>query len=238
MLRWLMMLVLVVSTARADTNMDARVLLGRVVANRALKDFSLKARLIVGRKEPAFLEMFVKNTAAEKRTIYQAGTNSVMIVQPVKGEPRYFLRGAKLGDRLLGSDLTYYDLGTPFLRWPNPKYVGEERMRGRDTVVVEVKTTGQPYGRVKMWIDQEYFALLRVEAFDPDDGLVRRLGITSFKRIGEIWIPRGIEAATLLPHQSLPSEEKSRLEVYEGDYDAHLPGEWFAEEKFGAATGH
>jgi hypothetical protein len=86
-----------------------------------------------------------------------------------------------------------------------------------------------------MWIDKEYFALLRAEAFDANGNLTRRFAITSFKRIGDVWIPRGLEAAVVLPDQSLPSEEKSRLEIFEGNYETALPAEWFAPAHFQAA---
>ena len=234
-MRTFAILMLVAGLAQAETNLDARALLERVVANRAMKDFALKGRLSANRDQSVIIEVLVKNTPAETRTIYRAATNEVLIVQPVRGETRYFLGGAKRTARLLGSEFTYYDLGLPFLHWPDPKYVGEDRVRGRDCQVVEVRAASEPYSRVKMWIDQEYFALLRAEAFDADDGLVKRFAISSFKRIGEVWIPRGVEAATVLSHQALPAEEKSRLEIYEGNYDARLPAEWFAEERFGGA---
>jgi len=83
-----------------------------------------------------------------------------------------------------------------------------------------------------MYIDKEYYALLRAEAFDADGNLVRRFAVTSFKKIGEAWIPRGMEASYVPPAQSLPSQIKSRLEVYEGNYDTQLPAEWFATERF------
>jgi len=44
-----------------------------------------------------------------------------------------------------------------------------------------VKAIGEPYARVKLWIDQEYPALLRTEAFDENGTPVKRLIITSFK---------------------------------------------------------
>ncbi len=220
----------------ADTDLDARAILARVVENRAVKDFSLKGRLFVGRTEPVFVTVLVKNTATETRTIYRAGTNDVMIVQPVSGEPKFFLRGARSTDKLLGSEFTYYDLALPFLHWPNPKLVGADRVRGRDCYVVETRSETAPYRRVKLWIDREFFALLRVEAFDADDNPVRRLAITSFKRIGEVWIPRAIECATVPRGQALPAEVKSRLEIFEGDYDAQLPAESFAEERFGSVV--
>lgn len=238
-MRFFVVWLLAAGLAHAETNVNARALLERVTANRASKDFSLKARLFVNRDRTVPVEILVKNTATETRSVYRAGTNEFLIVQPIAGAARFFLAGAgeltgaRRTERLLGSQFSYYDLGLSYLRWPDPKVVGEDRMRGRDCYICEVKAAGEPYTRVKLWIDKEYPALLRTEAFDENDAPVKRLVITSFKRIGELWIPRGIEAATVLPAQALPAEEKSRLEVYQGDYDTQLPAMWFTEEKFG-----
>jgi hypothetical protein len=222
------------------TNQDARAILERVLANRPQKDFSLKARLFVVTQEPVPVEILVKNTAEDTRTVYRGSNTEALVVQPLHGLPKFYLRGvgeltgAKRTQPLLGSQFTYYDLGLGFLHWPNPKFVDEERVRGRDCFAIETKAEGEPYARVKLWIDKEYFALLRAEGFNADDILVRRFAVTSFKKIGDVWIPRGLEAARVPAAQSLPSEEKSRLEVFEGDYNARLPAEWFDPEKFAA----
>jgi hypothetical protein len=231
--------------ARADvgsTNVPADSLIARVLANRPTKDFSLKARLYVTREEVVQVEVLVKNSASETRTIYRNDKTQLLVVQPVHGEPRYYLKGVgeltgeqRMG-RLLGSQFSYYDLGMPFLQWPSPKLLDEGRVRGHDCFVVMMTATNQPYARAKVWIDKVYAAPLRAETFDADDRLVKRIGITSFKRLGEIWIPRGIEIATLLPGQSLPAEEQSRLEVFEGSYDSDLPADWFTPEHFGTPS--
>jgi hypothetical protein len=217
----------------APTNQTAQAILDRVLANRPTKDFSLKARLFVGDENPVPVEILVKNTVGETRTLYRGGKTEVLVVQPLHGEPKFYLRG--VGELTgNGSNFTYYDLGLAFLHWPNVKLLEEGRVRGRDCFAIEAKADGEPYTRVKLSIDKEYYALLRAEAFDANDNLTRRFAVTSFKKLGDIWIPRGLEASRVPPAQSLPSEEKSRLEVYEGDYDKQLPAEWFATEKFRA----
>ena len=227
----------------APTNQTAQAILDRVLANRPTKDFSLKARLFVGDENPVPVEILVKNTVGETRTLYRGGKTEVLVVQPLHGEPKFYLRGVgeltgnQRTQRLLGSNFTYYDLGLAFLHWPNVKLLEEGRVRGRDCFAIEAKADGEPYTRVKLSIDKEYYALLRAEAFDANDNLTRRFAVTSFKKLGDIWIPRGLEASRVPPAQSLPSEEKSRLEVYEGDYDTHLPADWFASEKFRAESG-
>jgi hypothetical protein len=234
-----------VSADPVSTNLDARVILTKVLANRPLKDFSLKARLFVGDADPVMVDILVKNTPTETRTIYRGEQTQALVVQAVKGEPSFYLKGigelvgAQRAEKLLGSEFSYYDLALPFLRWPNPKMIDpDDRVRGRDCFAIESSAEGQPYTRVKIWIDKEYFALLRAEAFDKNGNLVRRFAVTSFKKIGEAWVPRGLEAAILPPGQSLPNQQKSRLEVYEGDYGTPLPAEWFAVEGFATTAAH
>jgi outer membrane lipoprotein-sorting protein len=156
----------------------------------------------------------------------------------VRAEPRFYLGGTneltglRRTERFLGSHFTYYDLGAPFLLWQNEKFLGEDIMRGQECFILETATSNAPYARVKMWIHKEYFALLRAEAFDDGGALVKRFMISSFKKIGDVWIPRGVEIADVPPGQALPAQEKSRLEIYEGNYDTELPAEWFLPERF------
>ena len=233
--QFLFLFLLLALAVRAE---EAADVIEHMLAHRAQQDFSLQARLEVTRDQTTNLTLLVHNTPTETRTIFRAGTTELLIVQPVTGTPRWFLRGAgeltgaRRMEKLLGSEFTFYDLGMPFLRWPDAKLTGSARARGLDCFVLEMTATNQPYGRVKLWVDQKYFALLRVEAYDPNEGLVRRMAITSFKRLGELWLPRGIEMAFVPPHQALPAEEKSRLEIYAGDYAAQLPADWFATDKF------
>jgi hypothetical protein len=226
----------------APTNQTAQAILERVLSSRPTKDFSLKARLFVGQEDPVPVEILVKNTAEETRTLYRGSNAEALVVQPVHGEPKFYLRGTgeltgnQRTQKLLGSNFTYYDLGLTFLRWPNVKLLDEDRVRGRDCFTIEARADGEPYARVKLWIDKEYYALLRAEAFDTNDNLTRRFAVTSFKKIGDVWIPRGLEASMVPAAQSLPSQEKSRLEVYEGNYDTKLPAEWFGTEKLHAGS--
>ena len=238
MFRRYFFLLLTLTAAVCAEAEDATNVIQRMLAHRAQQDFSLQGRLDVTRDQSTNLTLLVHNTPTETRTIFRAGTTELLIVQPVTGMPRWFLRGTgeltgtRLMEKWLGSEFTFYDLGMPFLRWPDAKLTGEARARGQDCLMLELTATNQPYGRVKLWVEQRYFALLRAEVFDQNEALVRRLAITSFKRLGEVWIPRGIEMSFIPPHQSLPAEEKSRLEFYTGDYEAKLPSEWFAEENF------
>jgi hypothetical protein len=221
-----------------DTTASARAILERVLENRPSKDLALKARLWATRESWVPVEILVKNLPAETRTIYRTKEEAALIVQPVDAPPRYFLmgRGELTGEarlqRLAGSQFRLYDLGLPFLQWSTATLVGQERMRGRTCHLIEVQAEGQPYVKVRLWIDKETMALLRAEAYNQYGDPVQRFTVTSFRRMDEIWIPRAMEVAFVPPGQSLPSEEKSRLEIYDGDYDAELPVEDFDPARF------
>jgi hypothetical protein len=240
-MRALILSLVMAASALADTGPisgEAQAILQRVRANRLAKDFALKARLFVTRDQPVPLEIFVRNSAQETRTLYRAGTNEVLAIQPVEGASRIFVKGAGEVDnrqspaRWLGSAFSYADLAVPFLHWGEARLLGEERTRGRDCHVIETRGTGGHDAHAKLWIDREYDALLRAEVYDENDALLKRFAVTSFKRIDRVWIPRGMELSQIPRGQALPAREKSRLEIYDGDYDARLAGELFDPARF------
>ncbi|MBM3860675.1 MAG: outer membrane lipoprotein-sorting protein [Verrucomicrobia bacterium] len=246
-MRRALLILLAAFSAMADETAEPKkpafppeAVLQRVWNNRAQKDFSLQARLFIKREQFVPVDILIKNLPEEVRTVYRSGTMELLVVHSQKNLPRYYLAGtgeltgARRMDKMLGSWISYYDLGLPFLYWPEPKHVGQDRMRGQDCYLIEVKSETEPYRRVKLWVHTEYFALLRAEAFDVDDNQVKRIAITSFKRIGEVWIPRGMDFSFVPPGQSLPASERSRLEIHDGNYDARLPLSDFDPARFGA----
>jgi len=151
------------SSLRAE---EAVAILDRVLAHRPTKDLALKARLFLTRERFVPVEILIQHTPADTRTLYRGAQTELLVVQPLTAEPRYYLKGAgeltgaRRLEKLLGSQFVFYDLGLPFLHWPGPKLVGEERTRGRDCFRIECQAAGQPYARVKLWIDKEYGAFV------------------------------------------------------------------------------
>jgi hypothetical protein len=232
-------------TARAEEEAQparADHILQGVLQQRPQHDYALKGRLFVTRDQPVAMEILVKSGAEDTRTLYRTGPTELLIIQPIEGEPRWFLRGhgeltgAARMQPLLGSSITYYDLALPFLRWPATRYDRQERTRGRDCHVIEVAREGEPYARVALWIDKDHNALLRAEAFNEHGDLTKRFMITSFRRVGDAWIPRGTEFAFVPPGQSMPSQVRSRLDIHDGSEHAGLPDELFQPDRFARAA--
>ena len=71
-----------------NTIPDGAAILQRLLANRPAKDFSLKARMMVDRAAPVPVDLLVKNTATESRTIYRNEKLQVLVIDPVHGDSR------------------------------------------------------------------------------------------------------------------------------------------------------
>lgn len=216
----------------------AEALLAEVVANRPAHDLALTARLLVNRTDQVTCKILIQNRPNEVRTLYRTGDTEALVIQPLHARPRYFIKGqgeVTGEDRyyaLAGSQFRLYDLGLPFLHWDSPTLLEPERYRGRTCEVVEVQAPDGPYRKARLVIDTEFRGLLRAELFNEHGDVVRTFSVTSFKRIGDVWIPRGMEMTYRPPGQSLPSAEKSRLDVYEGNETATLAAEEFDPDRF------
>lgn len=124
-----------------------------------------------------------------------------------------------LSEPIQGTDMSWTDLTLDFLWWPRCVPVGEDDIRGRKTFVVDLYPPADSpdsiYSRVRAWIDQKEFILLRAQGYDATDTLTRELWIKSLKKIDERWMIKDLEV------QQYPVEHRTKLRVY----DAHATGE-------------
>lgn len=84
------------------------------------------------------------------------------------------------------SDFWICDLGLEFLHWPEHRIVDQEMRSGRSCKVVESihpKPVQGGYARVLSWIDNETGALVRAEAFDAKNKLLKEFSIKSVKKV-------------------------------------------------------
>ncbi len=135
---------------------------------------------------------------------------------------------------MFGSRFTPYDLGQPFLSWPGAERLEPRRQRGRTCEVVKVRNPDPeaPIAHVELWLDREYGAVLRADGFNEHGDRARQLAVTSFRRVDQVWIPRALSISFYPPGQALPAAEKSRLEIYDGDYEADLDPALFDPNRF------
>ena len=120
-----------------------------------------------------------------------------------------------LSNAIRDTDISWTDLTLDFLWWPRCVLVGEDSVRGRAAIVADVYPPDglaqPPYARVRVWIDQQAFFLLRAQGYNAQDTLKRELWVKSFKKIDDRWMIKDLEV------QRYPSKQRTKLRVYHAE---------------------
>lgn len=124
-------------------------------------------------------------------------SDSVVISFKAGGEPLIKREGGALVDEsgvVKGTSLDCRDLAMPFLWWEDARVIGHEKSRGRECSVLELTAPGgESNGRVKVWIDDAIFIVLKVESYAPKGELLKQVTVKSFKKVGEQWMIKDLE---------------------------------------------
>lgn len=114
-----------------------------------------------------------------------------------------------------GADVTVEDLSLGFLYWPDARLLGEETVRTRSAWKIELRPGRQKsaYAVVRVWVDQESGALLRIDGFDGQGRLSRRFEVVSGQRIDGRWMLKQMRIERYAPETSARPEARSYLEI-------------------------
>jgi len=95
-----------------------------------------------------------------------------------------------------GTDFWLIDLGMAFLHWPDQRWIGREKRRTRTCNMLEswnpMPSPGA-YLRVVTWVDEETNGIVRAEAYDFRNRLLKEFSPGSFARVGSRYELRDME---------------------------------------------
>jgi len=130
-------------------------------------------------------------TASEQLTIVRL-SNGLWRRDYARGQP---LRSAPApaGDGLIGaSDVTWNDLSLAFLWWTDGVITGRELLLERECLVLEFIPPQAPR-LTRVWIDEALLVMIKVEEYDAQRVLQRRIAVRTFKKIGESWMIKDLD---------------------------------------------
>ena len=114
-----------------------------------------------------------------------------------------------------GSDFWITDLGLEFLHWPDQRLIKKEMRRGRACQVLE-SVNPDPgnggYSRVVSWVDTETGGLVRAEAYDSHNKLLKEFAPRHFTKVKGHWEIKEIEI------RNDQSDSRTHLEF---NYETH-----------------
>lgn len=102
--------------------------------------------------------------------------------------------------------VNYLDISLAYLYWPNPKVIQEEAVVSeRITWLLEVKNPdgAGPYDKIHLWIDKQFGALMRMQGFDRNGKLVKRMEVQGVQKVkrdaSKHWAPKRMLVYTFDP---------------------------------------
>jgi serpin B len=93
---------------------------------------------------------------------------------------------------ILGTGISWADLSFSVLWWPDSKLIDEEKKINRDCYVVDVPVPGSP-NTMRLWIEKNMGMLLEAQTLDAKKRELRRLKITSIKKMDGMWVAKDLE---------------------------------------------
>lgn len=113
------------------------------------------------------------------------------------------------------ADVTIEDLSLGFLYWPDARLLGRETVRTRPAWKIELRPGrgGTEFAIVRVWLDADSGALLRIEGFDWQGRLARRFEVVSGQRIDGQWMLKQMRIERFSPENSSRPTGRSYLEI-------------------------
>lgn len=118
--------------------------------------------------------------------------------------------GAARLQNILDSDAAYEDLGIDFLRWGNIRPIGEDGIKTLKAWCYEALPPGpSSYAKARYWISADYLAVLRVDAYNSKDQVVKRVEVNGVQQVGKVYVIKEMQISTMVP-----GREKSSSRTY------------------------
>ncbi|MDQ8186732.1 outer membrane lipoprotein-sorting protein [Pelagicoccus sp. SDUM812002] len=143
------------------------------------------------------------------------------------------IESAAFFEKIAGSDFTVFDLLMPFSFWQEFKYEGRTTMRSRPTHVFslyppsEDEELGKRISQVRIYLDEEFNALNRVEIFDASEELVKTISVVAFK------IVDGQGVLSQVDVRNEETRDKTRFRVLDAAIGVEVPDWVFEPEGLG-----
>jgi len=117
-----------------------------------------------------------------------------------QGKAKAFPPG-KIGESIIGSDVTYEDLSLRFLYWKDAKIEGTEKIKMQPCYKLRLINPGSDghYKLVYVWVHQKYGALMQVAGYDAQGRLLKRFHVTELMTVDKVQTLKKMNVETYTP---------------------------------------
>ncbi len=118
-------------------------------------------------------------------------------------------------EKILDSDVAYEDLGLDFLRWSTVKPLGLDSIMTLTAWAYESTPPGlSSYAKTRYWISADYLAVLRVDAYNAQNQVIKRVEVNGVMKVGQAYTIKEMMVSTMIPGRDL-SRTRTYIEIRE-----------------------
>jgi outer membrane lipoprotein-sorting protein len=121
---------------------------------------------------------------------------------------------AQFDRKVRGTSVTYEDLALRFLYWPDAKVIGDDTIQLVDCWRLELRAPPRQsqYATVRVWVQKDGPAVMKVEGYDSGGKLVKRFTVVSGQKIEGRWFLKQMRIETFDPATGKP-KTRTYLEI-------------------------
>jgi len=114
---------------------------------------------------------------------------------------------------ILDSDVAYEDLGVDFLRWSRVRPLGTDSIKTLAAWCYEAEPPSlSNYSKARYWISSDYLSVLRVDAFNSDGEVTKRVEVNGVMKVGDSYVIKEMMIANMIPGREL-SRSRSYIQI-------------------------
>jgi len=199
---------------------DPDVLRQAVWNNMILRDFTLEGVLrteeeihpiVLRTKGRVMVYQFQEKPLQIRVQLTPSG--SIVERRSSSDQPWQMVSGAERLNTILDSDVAYEDLGVDFLRWSSSRPVGTDSIKTLAAWAYEAEPPAlSQYAKARYWISSDYLSVLRVDAFNEKDEVIKRVEVNGVMKVGESYVIKELMVANMVPGREL-SRSRSYIQI-------------------------
>jgi hypothetical protein len=133
---------------------------------------------------------------------------------------------SRMGDAILGTDITYGDLALDFINWDDVEPVGLDSIKTLSAYVFDAIPGPQdhsPFAKVRFWVSTQYWAFLRIDGLNSAGQTVKRVEVQDVMTIGKYTVFKEMKVAAMDPQRNDIAESTTFVDITDGKEGSGLP---------------
>jgi hypothetical protein len=132
----------------------------------------------------------------------------------------------QMGTAILGTDITYGDLGLDFINWDDVEPVGTDSIKTLPAYVFDAIPGPQdhsPFAKVRFWVSTQYWAFLRIDGLNSAGQTVKRVEVQDVMTIGKYTVFKEMKVAAMDPERNDIAQSTTYVDISDGKEGSGLP---------------